>query len=58
MAHFKRRKRRKGGIKGHCGMCCLVDTDGRRNGRRLTWQEKRHKLSYAEALQELKAKKE
>ena len=41
MAHFKRRHRRRGGIKGCCGMCMLQKTDGRRNGRLLTLQEKR-----------------
>jgi hypothetical protein len=50
MAHHKRRKRRKGGIKGCCGLCCLATTDGRRNGRKLTLQERSSVLSHKEAL--------
>lgn len=52
MAHYKRRKRRKGGIKGCCGMCMLQTTDGRRNGRVLTWQEKRAVLDAKDMLEE------
>jgi hypothetical protein len=39
MAHYKKRKRRRGGIKGCCWMCSLRTTDGRRNGRLRTKQE-------------------
>jgi len=39
--NYKRRHRRKGGIKGCCGMCMLQTTDGRRNGRIPTPQEMR-----------------
>lgn len=52
MAHHKRRKRRRAGIKGHCGMCMLRKTDGRRNGRLLTWQEKSNDLKFEEGLKE------
>lgn len=50
--HHKRRKRRRGGIKGCCGMCMLRKTDGRRNGRLLTWQEKSNVLKLEEGLKE------
>jgi len=52
MGHHKRRKRRKGGIKGCCGLCMLRKTDGRRNGRLLTWQERRSRISEREQLDE------
>jgi hypothetical protein len=39
--HHKRRKRRRAGIKGCCGMCMLRKTDGRRCHRLLTPQERR-----------------
>lgn len=39
MANYKNRKPKS--YKGHCGMCCLLDSDGRRNGRRRTLQELR-----------------
>lgn len=48
--HYKRRKRRRAGIKGCCGMCMLRKTDGRRNGRLLTRQEKAHLLKFEEDL--------
>jgi hypothetical protein len=54
MAHHKRRKRRKGGIKGCCGMCMLRKTDGRRNGRLLTKQEVIINFSLKEQCAELK----
>lgn len=50
MAHHKRRKRRRGGIKGCCGMCMLRKTDGTRNGRLLTPQEKAQILKLKEGL--------
>ncbi len=53
MAHYKRRHRRKGGKKGCCCLCMLRKTDGRRNGRIPTWQEKRSKLSELEWVSEL-----
>jgi hypothetical protein len=39
MANYKNRKPKS--FKGHCGMCCLRGTDGRRNGRLRTMQELR-----------------
>ncbi len=39
MANYKNRKPKP--FKGHCGMCCLLDSDGRRNGRLRTLQELR-----------------
>lgn len=53
MAHYKRRRRRRGGIKGHCHMCSLRRTDGTRNGRRLTPREQSSLVSFAESLDEL-----
>jgi hypothetical protein len=53
MAHYKRRKRRKGGMKGCCGLCMLRKTDGRRNGRILTVQEKKAVLSTRDMLDEI-----
>lgn len=52
MAHFKRRRRRRGGIKGHCHMCSLRSTNGKRNGRLLTHQEQAHLLRFFEDLEE------
>jgi hypothetical protein len=46
--HHKRRRRRRAGIKGCCGMCMLQTTDGRRNGRTQTLAEKRAALSERE----------
>ena len=46
MANWK--NRRPKAFKGHCGMCTLRRTDGRRNGRRLTVQERRAQLSERE----------
>ena len=37
--HHKRRRRKRGGHTGCCGMCSLRTTDGRRNGRVMTPQE-------------------
>jgi hypothetical protein len=37
--HYKNRKPKS--YKGHCGMCCLQFSDGRRNGRHPTVQERR-----------------
>ena len=37
--HHKKRRRKRGGHKGCCGMCSLRTTDGRRNGRVMTLQE-------------------
>lgn len=48
--HHKRRRRKKGGIKGHCHMCSLATTDGRRNGRTLTVQEQAAKVSEREQV--------
>lgn len=39
MANYKNNKPKS--YKGCCGLCCLNDTDGRRNGRRHTIQEER-----------------
>jgi hypothetical protein len=39
MANYKNNKPKS--YKGCCGLCCLYDTDGRRNGRRHTIQEER-----------------
>lgn len=50
MAHYKRRRRRRGGIKGHCFLCSLRTRDGRRNGRVPTIQELKAQLSYEEEL--------
>ncbi len=50
MGHFKRRRRRRGGIKGHCHMCSLRDTDGTRNGRVLTTREQESLLKFREGL--------
>jgi hypothetical protein len=52
MAHYKRRRRRRGGIKGCCGMCMLRKTDGRRNGRLPTRQEIAQRLKLEEELLE------
>jgi hypothetical protein len=52
MAHYKRRRRRRAGIKGCCGMCMLRKTDGRRNGRLLTRQELAQRLKLEEELLE------
>ena len=54
MAHYKRKRRRKGGIKGHCHMCSLRSTDGTRNGRLLTLQEQSSLVSFYESVNELK----
>lgn len=55
MAHYKRRRRRKAGIKGCCGMCMLQTTNGLRNGRLLTPQETRAKESATEQVREVAA---
>lgn len=52
MAHYKRRHRRRGGIKGHCYLCSLRRTNGTRNGRLLTHQEQDHLLKFSEGLEE------
>jgi hypothetical protein len=39
MAHYKNRRPKP--HKGHCGMCCLRTTDGRRNGRLPSLAEQR-----------------
>lgn len=52
MAHYKRRHRRRGGIKGHCYLCSLRSTDGTRNGRLLTHQEQAHLLKFSEELED------
>jgi uncharacterized 2Fe-2S/4Fe-4S cluster protein (DUF4445 family) len=51
MALYKRRHRRRAGIKGCCGMCMLQQTDGTRNGRLLTQQA--HLLRHAEEVEEV-----
>ena len=51
--HHKRRKRRRSGIKGCCGMCALQWGNGKRNGRRLTLAERRQQLTLAEGLAEV-----
>lgn len=50
MAHHKNRKPKS--YKGCCGMCCLRTTDGRRNGRLLSRQERRAEDSFREQLGE------
>jgi len=52
MAHYKRRHRRRGGVKGHCYLCSLRSTNGTRNGRLLTHQEQSSLLTFAEELEE------
>lgn len=49
--NYKNRRPKR--FKGHCGMCCLATTDGRRNGRRLTKKERASKLAEREQLREL-----
>lgn len=44
--NYKNRKPKS--YKGHCGMCALHDSNGKRNGRRLTIQEQRVKYDDAE----------
>ncbi len=51
MAHHKRRKRKA--FKGCCGMCSLRTTDGRRNGRIRTKQEKIAAIREREQAQEV-----
>lgn len=47
--NYKRRKRRRGGIKGHCSMCALVTRrGGLRNQRIPSLQEKRAALTERE----------
>lgn len=53
LAHYKRRRRRKGGIKGHCYLCSLRRFDGHRNSRRLTPREQSSLVSFAESVNEL-----
>lgn len=53
MANFKRRHRRRAGIKGCCGMCMLRKTDGRRNHRLLTQQELASNCSEREQVEDL-----
>ena len=50
MAHYKNRRPKT--FKGHCGMCTLQTTDGRRNGRIRTKQEKLAALSEKEQRRE------
>lgn len=52
MSHHKRRRRKKGGVKGHCHLCSLATTDGRRNGRTLTVQEQAARVSEREQVTE------
>jgi hypothetical protein len=52
--HYKRRKRRRGGIKGCCWLCSLRTTDGTRNGRKLTKQELVAWYSYQEQMEGVK----
>lgn len=53
MAHYKKRKRRKNGIKGCCILCSLRSTDGRRNGRKLKKQEVQAVMNTEDHLIEL-----
>jgi len=49
--HYKRRKRRRGGIKGHCAMCgSRTRNAGLRNKRLPTRQEQKSLLSFAEQV--------
>ncbi len=50
MAHHKNRKPKS--FKGHCTMCSWRTTNGTRNGRRRTKQEKRAALSEKEQKRE------
>ena len=50
--HHKRRRRRRAGIKGCCGLCMLQTTDGRRNGRLRTRAELSAALSHQEQVYE------
>ena len=50
MANYKNKKPKS--YVGCCGMCCLRKTDGRRNGRLLTRQERQAEDSYREQLGE------
>lgn len=52
MAHYKNRKPKS--YKGCCGMCALRTTDGRRNGRQRTRQEKRAQASEREQRREVR----
>lgn len=53
MAHYKRRRRRRGGIKGHCYLCSLRRTDGTRNSRRLSPQEQASLTTFEESVAEV-----
>jgi hypothetical protein len=44
--HYKNRKPKK--FKGCCSLCCLGDSNGTRNGRLLTRQEKKARLNEKE----------
>lgn len=55
MGNYKNRRPKP--HKGHCGMCALLTTDGRRNGRRRTLQERRADVSHREQLVELSDKR-
>lgn len=55
MANFKRRKRRRGGIKGCCGLCMLRKTNGLRNGRKKTIKEKIFEISMYEQIDKIES---
>ena len=55
MAHYKKRKRRKGGTKGCCGMCMCAKYHALHK-RILTRSEKRANLRHREQLHELRQK--
>jgi hypothetical protein len=50
--HHKRRRRRQGAIKGHCFFCSLRTTNGTRNGRVMTFQERASVVSLLEGVNE------
>ena len=57
MANYKRRKRRKGGVKGCCAMCASrTRRGGLRNQRRPTRQELKAKLREKDQRKEVDVK--
>ena len=52
MAHHKRRKRKRGGIKGHCGMCQMQSEKGTGGMRRPKPAERRADANAQEQMNE------
>lgn len=51
--HYKRRKRKRYGVKGHCWMCAMqTRSGGLRNKRLLTKKEKQSLLDFEEQIYE------